>query len=252
MTQQKNQLSEGVVSDSEKDKDIFSEMKKAGLHYGHKKTFNNPKAANFTLKSFSELNFIDLNETKKRLEAAIDFVKEIIRKKEVILFVGTNPAAREGIRLISEKYGFPFVSNRWLGGTLTNIKTLMLRIKYLKDLKDKKESPEWEKYTKQERRKMECEIEKLEQKFAGLTEITKLPEALFVVDPKIHDTAIREARIIGIPVIAILDTDDDPNSVAYPIPANDSAKSSIDYILNKIGEAIETAKKEMSLADEEE
>jgi small subunit ribosomal protein S2 len=232
MEEEKQQLIEGV------------EMEKAGLHYGHKKTRNHPQAGYFTVKSNTELSFIDLNETAKALEAALDFIKKTIKKGGTILFVGAIPGAKNGIEELARKYDFPYVTNRWLGGTLTNFKTLNDRIKYLKELEEKKKSGEWQKYTKHERRDLEDEMVKLEAKFVGLKNTSKLPDVLFIVDPKIHDTAAKEARIIKIPIVAILDTDDNPTSIDYPIPANDSAKSSIDYILNKVDEAIEQAKKD--------
>jgi len=220
------------------------EMEKAGLHYGHKKTRNHPQAAYFTLKSNTEVSFIDLGETAKALEVALDFMKEIIKKGGTILFVGAIPGAKNGIEKLAKKYNFPYVTNRWLGGTLTNFKTLNERIKYLKELEEKKKSGEWQKYTKHERRKLEEEMAKLEEQFVGLKDTSKLPDALFIIDPKIHDTAAKEARIIKIPIVAVLDTDDDPTSINYPIPANDSAKSSIDYILDKVDQAMEQAKED--------
>ena len=217
----------------------LEEMKKAGLQYGHKRTYNNPRAGYFTIKSLTEISLIDLNETSKGLATALDFIKNIIENKGNILFVGTVGGAKEAIERISTKYSFPYVTNRWLGGTLTNFQTLNNRIKHLKDLEEKQKSENWEKYTKQEKHKIKEEIYDLEQKFIGLKEMSSLPDALFVVDPKIHKTAIREAKKMEIPIIAILDTDDDPTEINYPIPANDSARSSIDYLITKIEEMIE-------------
>lgn len=219
-----------------------NKMKKAGLHYGHKKTYNHPQAGYFTVKSYTELSFIDLEETIKALGLALDFIIEIVKKKGMILFVGTAAGSKEGIKKLGEKYNFPYVTNRWLGGTLTNLKTLNNRIKYLEELEERKKSGEWQKYTKYEKKELEEEMSKLEKKFIGLKNMSQLPDALFVIDPKTHNTAIREAQRIKIPIIAVLDTDDDPTSIAYPIPANDSAKSSIDYILDKVDEAIKKAK----------
>lgn len=219
------------------------EMKKAGLHYGHKRTYNHPRAGYFTVKSYTDLSFINLDETAKGIELALNFIEEIVKNNGTILFVGTMAGAKQGIKKVAEKYNFPFVCNRWLGGTLTNFKTLNNRIKYLKELEEKKKSGEWEKYTKHERKELEKMMSKLEDKFTGLKNISQLPDALFIVDPKIHNTAVREAHRMKIPIIAVLDTDDDPTLVDYAIPANDSAKSSIDYILNKIDQAIEQAKK---------
>ncbi len=223
---------------NQKDNDL-EEMKKAGLHYGHKRTYNHPRADYFTLKSSAEIALIDLNETKKGLQAAIDFIKEIIKNKGMILFVGTTGGAQKAVEELSKKHDFPYVINRWLGGTLTNFQTLSDRIKHLQELEEKQKSGEWSNYTKQEKKKLEEEIYDLEQKFIGLKNMSRLPDALFVVDPKIHKTAIREAQKKEIPIISILDTDDDPTKVNYPIPANDSAKSSIEYILSKIDAIIE-------------
>jgi len=220
-----------------------TKMKEAGVQYGHSRTRNHPKAGYFTVKSYTELSFIDLGETAKALDTALDFIKETVKKEGSILFVGAIAGARVRIKELAEKYDFPYITNRWLGGTLTNFKTLNGRIKYLKELEEKKKSGEWQKYTKHERKKLDDEIAKLEEQFIGLKKTTKLPDALFIIDPKIHDTAVREARKIKIPMIVVLDTDDDPTLIDYPIPANDSAKSSIDYILNKVDEAIEQAKK---------
>jgi len=220
-----------------------TKMKEAGVHYGHSRTRNHPQAGYFTVKSYTELSFIDLEETSKALDTALDFIKEIVKKEGSILFVGAIAGARARIKELAEKYDFPYITNRWLGGTLTNFKTLNGRIKYLKELEEKKKSGEWQKYTKHERKKLDDEMAKLEEQFIGLKKTTKLPDVLFIVDPKIHDTAVREARKIKIPMIVVLDTDDDPTLIDYPIPANDSAKSSIDYILNKVDEAIEQAKK---------
>lgn len=215
------------------------EMEKAGLQYGHKRTFNHPQAGYFTLKSSGEIALIDLNETNKGLLAALDFMKEVVKNKGSIVFVGTRAGAKEAIEKVSKKYNLPYVTNRWLGGTLTNFQTLSDRIQYLKDLENKKEKGDWDKYTKQEQRKLEEEMLKLEQKFIGLKNMARLPDALFVVDPKVHQTAVREARKMGIPIIAILDTDDDPTEISYPIPANDSAKSAIEYILNRVDQCLE-------------
>lgn len=230
-----NQQDTGIIFQN----NDFEEMKKAGLQYGHKRTYNNPRADYFTIKSLTEISLIDLKETGKGLVAALDFIKNIIQNKGNILFVGTVGGAKEAIERISIKYDFPYVTNRWLGGTLTNFQTLNNRIKYLKELEDKQKSDNWAKYTKQEKHKIEEEIYDLEQKFVGLKKMSSLPNALFVVDPKIHKTAIREAKKMEIPIIAILDTDDDPTEVDYPIPANDSAKSSINYLVTKIEEMIE-------------
>ncbi len=229
----------------------IEEMEKAGLQYGHKDTRNHPKASYFTVKSNkTEVSLINLEETKKALEKVLDYIKESIINNKTILFVGTQPAAKQKIEEIAQKYNFPYVTLRWLGGTLTNFKTLSERIKYLKELEEKQQSGAWDSFTKKEKHTLTQELMKLQKKFQGIRNMTKLPEILFIVDPLVHSTALREARRLKIPVISILDTDDDPTLIDYPIPANDSAKSSIEYILNLIEEAIKEAKGEIKLEAE--
>jgi small subunit ribosomal protein S2 len=241
MTEDKKQkLIEKEEIENSQENDLVA-MKKAGLQFGHKKTYNHPQAGYFTVKSSTELSLIDLDETKKGLESALNFIKEVIKGKGIILFVGTVGGAKKGIKSMCQKYDLPYVANRWLGGTLTNFQTLNERIKYLEELENKKKTDDWNKYTKQEQRKMEEEMLKLEEKFVGLKQISSLPDALFIIDPKTHDTAVKEAKKKGIPIISVLDTDDDPSEIDYPIPANDSAKSSIEYILNKIDQVLEQA-----------
>jgi len=224
-----------VASDKEK---LLAEMRAAGVQYGHRRTRNNPQAAYFTVKGHEGVSFINLEETIKGLERALSFIQEIVAAGKVILFVGTRAGAKKAIKNLAEKYHFPYVSEHWLGGTLTNFKTLSNRIQYFRSLEKAKDSNEWDKYTKKERHEKEVELAHLEKKFAGLKDLSKLPDALFVVDPGLHRTAIREARRLNIPIVAILDTDDNPEEVQYPIPANDSAKSAIEYIMAKVDKAI--------------
>lgn len=223
--------------------DITREMMKAGLHFGHKKTFNHPRASYFIVKSYEAIAGIDLKETLRALDRALDFIKEIVSKEGQILFVGTTPGARDLVKELAEKYHFSYVTERWLGGTLTNFKTLTQRIKTLKELEEQKTAGAWEKYTKKERISLEKEMNQLQRKFTGIRNLTKPPEALFIVDTGSNNIAVREARLLEIPIMGILDTDDDPSIIDYPIPANDSAKSSIQYLLNKVEKAIEEGQK---------
>ena len=237
------QTSEIQKSETQKEEDIIREMMKAGLHFGHKKTYNQPKAGYFIVKSYEAIAGIDLKETLKALNKASDFIKEIVKQEGQIIFVGTTSGAKGFIKELAQKYNYPYVDERWLGGTLTNFKTLIQRIKTLKELEEQKASGVWEKYTKKERNDLEKELNRLQRKFTGIRNLDKPPDTLFVVDTGIHDIAVREAKLLGIPIIGILDTDDDPTVIDYPIPANDSAKSSIQYILNKVEKAIEEGKK---------
>ena len=221
---------------------IIKEMEKAGVQYGHRRTRNNPKASGFTIKGSGGIALIDLQKTVEGLEKALLFLSEQAKEGKVILFVGTRPGMREAVKRVALKYNFPFVAGHWLGGTLTNFSTLKERIKYLQQLEEDKKSGKWEKYTKKEQNDKSQELQKLEDKFEGLKNIKKTPDVLVVIDPQYHKTAVREAQRLSIPIVAVLDTDDNPEEVQYPIPANDSAKSAIDFIFDKIdqvlGEAI--------------
>jgi len=222
--------------------EIIKEMISAGLHYGHKRTTIHPRARYFIIKNYEEIATIDLAETLKAFSSALSFIKEIINKNGSILFAATSPSAKKAIRLLAEKHDFPYADERWLGGTLTNFKTLINRIKYMKSLEEQKGTDGWEKYTKKEKINLEKELNQLQKKFAGLRNMVKLPDALFIVDTGLHDTAVFEARRLNVPIIGILDTDDDPTLIDYPIPANDSAKSSIEYILGLVEKEIQNAK----------
>lgn len=228
---------------SEEKQALIAEMETHGLHYGHNRTNNHPRAGYFTLKSNAELSLINLEETVKGMEAALDFLVKTKTGNGTVLFVGTIPGAKKGVESLAKKYDSPYVVNRWLGGTLTNFKTLHDRIGYWKDLEQKKKSGDWQKYTKHERAQREDEMVKLGEKFAGLKDMADLPNVLFVIDPKIHETAVREAQKMNIPVVAVLDTDDDPEDIDYPIPANDSAKSSIEFILSQVEASLKKAGK---------
>lgn len=231
------------ITDKQEKEQIIAAMRAAGLHYGHKKSRLCPKMREFIKEDNNDLLTIDLEKTWQKLDIALEFIKKVVAANGSILLVGTMPSAKKIIKETAEKYNFPYINERWLGGLITNFKTILQRINYLSELSAKKTSGEWEKYTKKERLKLEEELLKLEKKFGGLKHFSKLPEAIFIVDTGAHSLVVKEAKKMKIPVIGILDTDDDPVLIDYPIPANDSAKSSIDYLLGKVGEAIEEGKK---------
>jgi len=231
------------------EEDIIKEMMKAGLHFGHKQTFNHPKAGYFIVKSYEAIAGIDLKETLKALQSALDFIKEIVKQEGKILFVGTTAGAKQLVKELAQKYNYPYVDERWLGGTLTNFKTLALRIKTLKELEEQKKSDAWDKYTKKERIQFQKELDQLQKKFAGIRTLDKLPNAIFIIDTGLNKIAVKEAKLLNIPIIGVLDTDDDPTIIDYPIPANDSAKSSIKYILSKVEEAINEGMKNAAVLE---
>ena len=220
---------------------ILAKMKKAGVQYGHRRTRNNPKAKDFTVKGVSKITLIDLQKSLEGLEKALQFLSEEVINNKVILFVGTRPGMKEAIKKVALKYDSPYVTGHWLGGTLTNFSTLKERIKHLQQLEEDKKSGNWDKYTKKEQSDKTQELQKLEEKFEGLKNIKKVPDVLVVVDPQYHRTAVKEAQKLSIPIVAVLDTDDDPNEVQYPIPSNDSAKSAIQFIFDQIDQVISEA-----------
>lgn len=224
------------------DLQLLEEMIKAALMYGHKKTRTNPKFKPFIFTNRNNIEIIDLNLTLDKLEQAVEFLKNKIKEKATILVVATQPAAREAIEKLTKEFNFSYINSRWIGGLLTNFNVLSKRIEYFKKVQADFEKGEFEKYTKKERQKINKNISKMKKLFSGLENLTKRPDVVFIIDPSIkgHRTAVREANRIGIPIVAILDSDDDPNLVAYPIPANDHAKISIDWLVNKIIEKLKS------------
>jgi small subunit ribosomal protein S2 len=214
------------------------EMARAGLHFGHQTSRRHPKMEPYLSGVRNAVHIINLETTAKLLHDALNFVKKLIAENKVLLLVGTKIQVKNLVEDIAKECGVPYVSNRWLGGTFTNFETILKRIEYFKDLEKKKAEGELEKYTKKERAKINQEIQGLEIKFGGIKELTRLPDAIFVLDMKKDILAIKEAKAKGIKVVGIADTNTDPTLVDYPIPANDDAISSVRYILEKVKEVI--------------
>lgn len=213
-------------------------MAEAGLLYGRKCSKTNPKMRRYIFASRKGIEIFDLEQTAAMLAKAIDFMKDLLAKGGKLLMVGTQPAARELVQKFAAKHGFFYVTERWLGGTLTNFKTISSRLQYLKKLKSDRDSGQLDKYTKKEKHELQKYIDRFDKFFIGLTEMQQLPEAVFIVNPEEHLTAIREAKRLGIPVIAIISTDGDPDLITHPIPANANARLSIGWILDKIDAGI--------------
>lgn len=220
------------------DNDLIQEMAKAGIFYGHKKTKTNPKMKPYIGGRRNEIELLDPEVVLKSLEKASEFIKEKIGQNGLVLFTGTKPAAKESVKALAEELKMPYVIFRWLGGTLTNFKAINQRSNYYQDLKSKIEKGELAKYTKKEQLEFAKEVAKMSRFFDGLQNLNRLPDALIVVDPEENETAVREARKMKIPVVALLDSNDDPTLIEYPIFANDHTKSSVDWIFGKIKEAI--------------
>lgn len=224
----------------------------AGVHFGHQKRRWNPKMSKFIFGVRNDIHIIDLQKTVKELKRIYKFVRDLSAEGKKMLFVGTKKQAREIIQQEAVRCGTYYVSERWLGGTLTNYETIKKSIGRLKELNQLKSDGIYNVLSKKEAARWEKERLRLEKMLSGIKEIKQLPDAVFVVDPNYESTAVAEARKIRIPVIAICDTDADPELVDYPIPGNDDAIRSIRLFTSLIADAVvegkemlaETTKKE--------
>ncbi|EKD76400.1 MAG: hypothetical protein ACD_43C00125G0001, partial [uncultured bacterium] len=216
------------------------DMLQAGIHFGHKPSKRHPKMSPYIFGIKNGISMIDLERTKEQLEKILPVVETMATAGKSILFLGTKPQAQAVVKAAAEKAGMPFIVERWLGGLLTNYAHVSLSMKKLTQLKEEKEQGVWAvRYTKKEQLMFEREIESLEELVGGIESMTKLPDAMFVVDCKKEKTAIKEANKLHIPVIAMVDTNVNPAKIDYPIPANDDGIKSITYISNQIVAAIE-------------
>lgn len=220
------------------------EMTQSGLHFGHRTSRINPKMEPYLFGIRNAVHIIDLEKTKEKLTQALGFIQKLILENKILLLVGTKIQVKGLVKNVAEDRGLPYVTERWLGGTFTNFGIILKRIGYYKDLERKKAEGELEKYTKKERIGIDKELKKLEIKFKGIKALTRLPDAIFVCDMRKDKLAVKEARMKGIKVIGICDTNVDPTLADYPIPANDDAISSVRYILEKVAEVVKKATKE--------
>ena len=218
--------------------DLITEMAKAGIFYGHKKTKTHPRMKPFIGGQRNEIELLDPEVVLSTLDKAGQFLREKLAPGGLVLFVGTKAASKESIKALADEFKMPYVIFRWLGGTLTNFKVIGQRSAYYQDLKGKIERGELTKYTKKEQLDFVKEAAKITRSIDGLALKNRLPDAVLVVDPAENNTAIAEAKKLGIPIVVVMDTNDDPAGMDYPIFANDHTKSSIEWIFGKIREAI--------------
>ncbi len=216
----------------------YEEMLATGMHLGRKKSAFNPKMKQYVYIVKDNLHIIDLVKTQEALAQAIVEIKKITETEGQILFVGITKQSRDPIRELADTLSMPYVQDRWLGGTLSNFKTITSRIKYLKDMEEKLKSEQIAKYTKKERLGFEREYQRMEDKFGGLRNMLKLPEMIFVTSARNSSVAVREANKAGIKVSGIINTDSDPKLLDFPIPASDSSRKSVELILETIKNAV--------------
>ena len=220
------------------------DMLKTGMHFGHQTSRWHPKMKKYIFGERAGVHIINLEETQTQLREALETLKGIAARGGVILFVGTKLQAKEAVQSYAVACEMPYVINRWLGGTLTNFVQIKQTLKRMKTLKDQSEKGELKKYTKMEQLMISREIEDMEHKFGGIQHLTKAPDALFVIDTKTEKTAVKEANVTGIPVIALCDTNVNPAGIAKVIPGNDDAIKAIDLICKLASEAIKEGRAE--------
>lgn len=215
----------------------FDELFEVGAHFGFGKSRRHPSINPYLFGSKNRIDVFDLEKTEEALNRALDFVKSLGDKKEALLFVGCKNEAQEIVKKAAERAEAPYVAGRWIGGTLTNFPQIRKRVETMLDLLSQKEKGELGKYTKKERLLIDRKIDKLDGMFGGIKDMNALPKAIFIVDARYEDTALREAKQLKIPVVALCGSDNDIKNVDYPIPANDSNIASIRYFVSKIADA---------------
>lgn len=214
------------------------QLLESGAHFGHRTSSAYPKMKEYIFDERQGIHILDLDKTKAHLLTALQFIRATVEQGGVIIFVGSKKQAAPLVEKYARGVGMPYVNNRWLGGTLTNFKIISTLIRNLKELKDNVESGKHDKYTKKEQLEFTREIERLNELVGGLDTLHTLPQALFVIDARQEKTAVHEARALGIPVIALIDTNSNPEGITYPIPANDDGVRSIDLIVRLATEAV--------------
>lgn len=215
----------------------IEEMFRAGVHYGYSKSRRHPSASPYVFTTKNGVDIINIEKTHELLEKALEVVSKFAAGGKTILFVGTKPEARQQIIETALSLNMPYVSERWVGGALTNFPEIKKRIVKLLDLRNQKEKGELDKYTKKEKLLINKEMDDMTKNFQGLTGITKIPDVVFIVDPKKEHIAVTEAKKMNLPIISLLNTDCNLKQIQHPIIANDASVSSVTFFLSKIKEA---------------
>jgi len=210
----------------------------AGVHFGHQTHRWDPRMKPFIYTERNGIHIIDLEKTVPLLMRAMDFVRKVAARGDTILFVGTKKQAQEAIETEAQRCGMPYVTNRWLGGTLTNFQTIESRIEHLVRLEDRYQRGEFANLLKKEAGKLLNEIDRMNRYFGGIKNMRRLPGALFIVDPPMERIAVTEAIRMGIPIVAMCDTNSNPDEIDYPIPSNDDAIRAVKLIASKIADAV--------------
>jgi small subunit ribosomal protein S2 len=224
----------------------MKELLEAGVHFGHQTRRWNPKMRRFIFAERGGIYIIDLQQTQELLQEAHDFARNVAERGGTVLFVGTKKQAQDAVRDEGSRVGMPYVNHRWLGGLLTNWRTISDRIAYLHELRRLKAEGQLELLPAKERITMEGELEKLDANLGGVADMRRQPDAIFIVDLRTEQLAVREAQRLGLPVIALVDTNCDPDEAQYVIPGNDDAIRSCNLIARAIADGIEAGKAKVS------
>lgn len=216
----------------------MKQLLEAGVHFGHQTRRWNPKMQPFIYMDRNGIHIIDLQQTVARLNEAYKFVEQLAAEGGTILFVGTKKQAQEAVAEEARRCGMYYVNQRWLGGMLTNFQTIQSRIRYLHDLEARRDRGEFERLPKKEVQHLQDDIARLERTLGGIKDMRRLPNAVFIIDTRKERTAVLEARRLDIPVIALADTNSDPDEMDYPIPANDDAIRAVRLLSSKIADAV--------------
>ena len=230
----------------------MKQLLEAGVHFGHQTRRWNPKMAEYIYTERNGIYIIDLQKTVKKIDEAYDFVVKTAAEGGTVLFVGTKKQAKDSIAEEAERCGMYYVNNRWLGGMLTNFKTIEKRIAKLNELNEMEEGGIFDRLPKKEVIKLKAERDKLEKNLGGIKNMKEVPQVLFVVDPKTEKNAVSEARKLGIPVVAIVDTNCDPDEVDFVIPGNDDAIRAVKLIAGRMADAVIEGREGEAASYEEE
>ena len=228
----------------------MKQLLEAGVHFGHQTRRWNPKMKEYNFTERNGIYIIDLQKTVKKIDEAYYFIRDLAMDGGTVLFVGTKKQAQESIEQEAKRCEMYYVNQRWLGGMLTNFKTIKTRIERLNQIDRMEQNGQFDVLPKKEVIKLKAEQEKLEKNLGGIKEMRKLPSAMFVVDPRKEHIAILEAKALGIPVVAIVDTNCDPDEADYPIPGNDDAIRAVKLIASKIADAVLEGRQGEQMSDE--
>jgi small subunit ribosomal protein S2 len=210
----------------------------AGVHFGHRTRRWHPKMRTFIFTERNGIHIIDLQQTMRQVNTAYGVVRDVVRAGGLVLFVGTKKQAQDTIKQEADRCGMPYIAQRWLGGTLTNFRTIRQRVEYMVDLERRRERGELDRLPKKEQQMLSNELERLELRLGGLRNMPHLPDVLFIVDVQRESLAVTEANKLNIPVVAMVDTNCDPDPISYPIPSNDDAIRAIKLMAGKMADAV--------------